>query len=93
MNFDRISPTIDVERMQHSHATIVGGAYGLGCDLVRSGLGSVTLIDYDIVTGSNPARQDFSSTDVGLHKVEVAAALMRRINPDVEVDVMPRDFC
>jgi hypothetical protein len=27
MNFDRIRPTIDVERMQQSHITVVGGAY------------------------------------------------------------------
>ena len=35
MNFDRIRPTIDVDRMQQSHVTIVGGAYGLTQDLVR----------------------------------------------------------
>jgi tRNA A37 threonylcarbamoyladenosine dehydratase len=65
MNFDRIRSTVDVDRLQQSHATIVGGAYGLTQDLVRGGLGSVTYVDFDTIDRSNPARQDFNSTDVG----------------------------
>ena len=70
MNFNRIAPTIDVEKMQQSHVTIIGGAYGLAKDLVHSGLGSVTLVDFDRIDASNPARQDFYSTDTGRYKVE-----------------------
>jgi len=36
MNFDRIRTSIDVDRMSRSRVTIVGGAYGLAQDLVRS---------------------------------------------------------
>ena len=93
MNFDRILPTIDVDAMQQSKVIIVGGAYGLARDLVRCGLGSITLIDYDRVDASNPPRQDFYSTDLGLYKMEATRADLKRINPDVEVSVHLRDFC
>jgi molybdopterin/thiamine biosynthesis adenylyltransferase len=93
MNFDRIAATIDVEAMQQSHVTSIGGAYGLLCDLVRSGLGAVALVDFDIISASNPARQDFYSTDLGQHKVEAAARYLKQINPDIEVECYVRDYC
>lgn len=93
MNFDRIRPSIDVDRMQQSHVTVVGGAYGLTQDLVRCGLGNLTYVDFDSIDSSNPSRQDFNMTDRGLHKAEALAASVRRINPDVEVNYLLRDFC
>lgn len=93
MNFDRIRPTVDIDRMQQRHATIVGGAYGLTQDLVRCGLGSLTYVDFDRIDASNPARQDFNMTDVGQHKAEALATALRRINPAVEVNYLLRDFC
>jgi hypothetical protein len=93
MNLDRIRSTVDVDRMQQSHATIVGGACGLAQDLVRCGLGSLTFVDFDRIDASNPARQDFNSTDIGRYKAEALADTLRQINPDVEVNVLLRDFC
>ena len=54
MNFNRIMSTIDVETMQQSNVTVIGGAYGLARDLVHSGLGSVTLVDFDRIDATNP---------------------------------------
>lgn len=93
MNFDRIRPTLDVDTMIQSHATIIGGAYGLAHDLVRCGLGSITLVDFDTISASNPARQDLYLTDLGKHKAEATLATLHRINPDVEAEVHLRDFC
>ena len=93
MNFDRILPTIDVDVMQQSHVTIVGGATQLARDLVHSGIGAVTVVDFDRVDGSNPARQDFYSTDLGRYKVEATAADLRRINPELEIECQARDYC
>lgn len=93
MNFDRIRSTVDVDRMQQCHATIIGGAYGLTQDLVRCGLGSLTYVDFDRIDASNPARQDFNMADVGQHKAEALAAALARINPEVEVNYLLRDFC
>ena len=93
MNFNKIRPSIDVEQMQASHAVIVGGAYMLGRNLVRCGLGSITLVDFDRVDATNPARQDFDSEDIGEYKTIALTADLKRINPDVEVEVVNRDFC
>jgi hypothetical protein len=93
MNFERIRSSVDVDRMQQCHATIVGGAYGLAQDLVRCGLGAMTYIDFDRIVASNPARQDFDSTDLGRFKAEAIASSLKRINPDVEVECLIRDFC
>ena len=93
MNFDRISSTIDVNTMQQSHVTMIGGAYGLCKDLVRCGLGSLTIVDFDVIAASNPARQDFYTSDLGRYKVEAVAAELRKINPEVEIEYLTRDYC
>jgi molybdopterin/thiamine biosynthesis adenylyltransferase len=93
MNYDRIRPTVDIDRMAQSHVTIVGGAYGLAQDLVRCGLGALTYVDFDSVDATNPARQDFSSSDIGRYKVDALAASLKQIDPDVEVSCLIRDFC
>ena len=93
MDFNRIAPTIDVETMQQSSAAIIGGAVGLARDLVHSGLGAVTLLDFDRIDASNPARQDFYSTDMGRYKVEATAEMLRKINPEVQVEYHMHDYC
>lgn len=93
MNFERIAPTIDVDRMRQSRVVVIGGAYGLAKDLVRCGLGSVALIDFDYIDSSNPARQDLNTIDVGRAKIEATAAELRRIDPDVEIETYLADFC
>src|SRR5207248_2049307 len=93
MNFERIQTTVDVNRMQQSHVTIVGGAYGLTQDMVRCGLGSLTYIDFDRIDATNPARQDFNMSDLGRYKAEALAATLKQINPDVDVNYLIRDFC
>lgn len=93
MNFDRIRPTIDVDRMQHSHVSIIGGAFGLARNLVRCGLGAISLLDFDYVDGSNPARQDLYTSDIGRRKTEATALDLRRINSELEVECHDRDVC
>ena len=93
MNFDRIRMSIDVDRTQQSHIAVVGGGYGLAQDLVRCGVGEVTYIDFDRVDATNPARQDFNSTDFGQYKAQAIATSLKCINPAVEVNCLIRDFC
>jgi hypothetical protein len=93
MDFNRIAQTIDIETMQQAHVTIIGGAYGLARDLVHSGLGAVTLVDFDRVDATNPARQDFNSVDTGRYKAEVTAETLRKINPEVQVEHYMHDYC
>jgi molybdopterin/thiamine biosynthesis adenylyltransferase len=93
MNLERIQPTIDTERLGCSEVVIVGGAYGLAKDLVRCGLKRLTLMDFDRVDLSNPARQDLDSADIGRLKIEATRDAIHRINSEAEVNCLARDFC
>ncbi len=69
-----------------SSKVLVVGIGGLGCpaaeNLVRAGIGTIGLIDNDIVNLSNIHRQSlFNSKDVKKPKVSVAAKKLREINP------------
>jgi adenylyltransferase/sulfurtransferase len=66
------------------------GAGGLGCALaqylVSSGVGQLTLCDFDTVVESNLARQIlYRQADVGRLKVEAATATLQVLNPEVRL--------
>lgn len=70
----------------------VVGAGGLGCPaalyLAAAGVGTLGLVDSDVVDVSNLQRQVlFGSADVGRPKVEVARERLAAQNPDVRVEV------
>ncbi len=68
----------------------VGGVGSYAAEaLARCGVGHVTLVDNDVVSVSNINRQLCALTStVGFPKVEVTAARMRDINPDVDVKTL-----
>lgn len=71
------------------------GAGGLGSPaalyLAAAGVGTLGIIDDDVVDRSNLQRQVLHTDDrVGMLKVESAAATLRALNPDVQVARYPR---
>jgi adenylyltransferase/sulfurtransferase len=71
------------------------GAGGLGCPLAQylaaAGVGTLGLVDFDVVEASNLQRQVLYGTrDVGRPKVEVARDRIVALNPDVRVEVHAR---
>jgi len=73
-----------------SSKILVVGVGGLGCpaaeNLVRAGIGTIGLIDNDIINLSNIHRQSlFNSKDVKKLKVNVAAKKLKEINPLTEI--------
>jgi len=69
-----------------SSKVLIVGIGGLGCpaaeNLVRAGIGTIGLIDNDIVNLSNIHRQSlFNSKDIKKPKVSVAAKKLKEINP------------
>ena len=66
------------------------GAGGLGSPaalyLAAAGVGTLGIIDMDVVDASNLQRQILHNTDrLGMSKVESARATIEKLNPDVEV--------
>ena len=77
------------QRIGQSHVALIGLG-GLGCTtaqlLVSSGIGQVSLCDFDSVAESNLARQIlYRKKDVDRLKTEVAAEYLQQLNPDTRV--------
>lgn len=82
------------QRLCESHALIVGLG-GLGSPVAlylgAAGVGRLTLVDDDRVDLSNLQRQVIhDSNNIGMPKVESAAQHLQRINPDCQVETLPR---
>jgi molybdopterin-synthase adenylyltransferase len=73
---------------------LVIGAGGLGAPsllyLAAAGVGTIGIVDDDTVSLSNLQRQVIHGTpDIGMAKVESAASVIRRLNPNVAMDLHP----
>lgn len=68
------------------------GCGGLGSNvaemLVRSGVGRLTLVDFDTVDERNLNRQFFFRDQIGMPKVVALAENLRRIRSDVRLDLL-----
>lgn len=81
------------ERLRAARVLVVGLG-GLGSPaamyLASSGVGTLTLVDFDHVQLSNLQRQIIHGTpDLGHHKVDSARERIHALNPEVEVDTVP----
>lgn len=81
------------ERLRAARILIVGCG-GLGSNvahmLVRSGVGSLTIVDFDSIERSNLNRQLYFLDQLGRPKVEVTREQLLRIDSAVEVDAICR---
>ncbi len=68
----------------------IAGCGGLGSNvatsLVRSGIGKLVLVDFDIVEPSNLNRQQFFYDQIGMNKVEALQVNLKRMNPFVHLE-------
>ncbi len=74
-------------------SVLILGAGGLGCAssqyLATAGIGTITLIDDDIVELSNLQRQVLHhDADIGKLKVESAAQALRELNPEINLEAV-----
>jgi len=70
------------------------GLGGLGSNvammLARAGVGALRLADFDCVEPENLNRQHYSPGHIGLLKTKALASQLRKINPEIELDLWPR---
>ena len=70
-----------------SHVLLIG-AGGIGCPAIQylaaAGVGTISVVDDDVVSLSNLQRQIlYTENDIGTAKVDAAGAAVARLNPDV----------
>ncbi|MBU1290396.1 ThiF family adenylyltransferase [bacterium] len=79
-----------------SKIAIIGcGALGtvVANNLVRAGVGKISIIDRDFVELNNLQRQIlFDEDDIGIPKAVAAAEKLKRVNSDVEIEAMVKDL-
>ena len=69
---------------------LVAGAGGLGCPVLQylaaAGVGTIGIVDDDVVALNNLHRQVlFSVQDIGLSKTERAAHVLQQLNPEIKI--------
>lgn len=89
MNFKQIQHALKDKKIG------IAGCGGLGSNcavaLARVGMGTLTLVDFDVVEKSNLNRQYYFEHQIGLKKVEALKDNIKLINPEVEVE--SNDIC
>ena len=87
--FEAMIGAEQIEALRHSHVMVVGvGGVGGGTveALSRAGVGTLTLVDRDVVDITNMNRQVAAlSSTVGMPKVEALAVRVRDVNPECDV--------
>lgn len=89
-----IMPEVGLEgqrRLKASKVLVIGSG-GLGAPLIQylaaAGVGTLGIVDFDVVDESNLQRQVlFTTQSVGKGKAEAAAAYVKALNPNVKVEV------
>jgi tRNA A37 threonylcarbamoyladenosine dehydratase len=97
--FDRMGRLVGDDAMRalmNAHVMVIGlGGVGSWAaeSLARSGVGKLTLVDFDEICITNANRQLHALTGlVGQNKAEVLAERMRKINPQCEVVPMVKFY-
>lgn len=74
-------------------SVLVVGAGGLGSAVIQylasAGIGRLGIVDGDVVEDSNLQRQTIHAGNIGMNKADSAGAFVRKLNPDVALDIYP----
>lgn len=79
----------NLDKLKKSHVAVfgIGGVGGHAVEaLVRSGIGQITIIDFDTIDLTNANRQIIAlHSTIGQYKVDVMEKRIKDINPDIQV--------
>ena len=97
--FDRMGRLVGdaaMEKLFNTHVMVIGiGGVGSFAaeSLARSGVGKITLVDFDEICITNFNRQIHSLQGlVGEKKVEVMAERLRKVNPQAKIHAIPKFY-
>ena len=100
MSFERTeklfgSTAMDTFKNSNVAVIGIGGVGGYAAEaLVRSGIGNITIVDFDKIEKSNINRQIWAlESTVGKLKVEVAEKRLLNINPLLKINAIADRFC
>ena len=88
--YSRQQDIIPADQLKQCKATVIGvGAIGrqVALQLAAIGVSQLETIDFDVVEESNLATQGFLQKDLERPKVDVTSELIRKMNPDLNVEV------
>lgn len=82
---------IEGQRKLKNAKVLIIGAGGLGCPmlmyLAAAGVGTIGIVDFDVVDKSNLQRQVlFTVDDVGKSKATIAANRLAKLNPEINIE-------
>src|ERR1700750_1710382 len=83
---------MEAQRKMLASSVLVVGAGGLGCPalqyLASAGVGTIGIVDSDIIQLSNLHRQIlYKDSDIGLNKARLAAERVKEINPQIQTRI------
>ena len=100
MSFERTEKLFGLTAMEifeNSNVAVIGigGVGGYAAEaLVRSGIGNITIVDFDKIEKSNINRQIWAlESSVGKLKVDVAKKRLLDINPLLKINAIADRFC
>ena len=86
--FVRQQDLVPSQALQNLTATVIGvGAIGrqVALQLAALGMRRLQLIDFDVVEETNVTTQGYFASDISLPKVTATAAVVRQIDPTIEI--------
>jgi molybdopterin/thiamine biosynthesis adenylyltransferase len=92
--FDRIKKIVDVKYLLKKKVTIIGvgtGGSRIALELVKSGIGTLTLFDFDTIEVENVVRHICTLDDVGRYKTLAVKDVLKKINPNINVKTYESD--
>ena len=95
MRNERYKDLMPTEKMIETSVSVIGvGAIGrqVALQIAAMGILHVQLVDDDIVEEANLGTQAYLDADLGRSKVEATAALLRQLNPAIQVEARVERF-
>jgi molybdopterin/thiamine biosynthesis adenylyltransferase len=93
-DYSRIEGAVSIELLKKKHILAIGagGAYSFYDGLARSGIGKLTVLDFDEVEGVNLVRQGYEKADIGKKKVDALGEHLKKVNPNLNYKGITKNF-